>query len=189
MQIFDPTLLFIIACFLIKIGFWISKLSSTKKTVKNKGGEVLRFFFYFFIIFFAYLQYKIDFLSINLWPNTLVTKIIADIVTLAGLLVMLWARKTLDSNWSANIVLKEKHELITSGPYAYVRHPIYTGLSLMVLGVVLYVNTLAFTIFFVLFFFGAYYKAKKEEKLLISHFSNKYIEYKKKIKALIPYIF
>ena len=102
---------------------------------------------------------------------------------------MLWARKTLDRNWSANIVLKDSHELITSGPYKFVRHPIYTGISLMVLGVVLYVNTLAFTIFFILFFFGAYYKAKKEEKLLISHFGEKYINYKKEVKALIPYIF
>jgi protein-S-isoprenylcysteine O-methyltransferase Ste14 len=59
----------------------------------------------------------------------------------------------------------------------------------MVLGVVLYVNTLAFTIFFILFFFGAYYKAKKEEKLLISHFKDNYIEYKKRTKILIPLIF
>ncbi len=69
------------------------------------------------------------------------------------------------------------------------RHPIYTGLSLMVLGVVVYVNTLAFAIFFVLFFFGACYKAKKEEKLLSVYFSDKYFEYKKKTKLLIPFIF
>ena len=183
------TLVFIVLCFLFKIVFWLTKLSSAKKTVKNTGGGVLRFFFYFFIALFIYLQYSVGFLSIKLWPNTLAIKIIADVVTFVGLLIMLWARKTLDRNWSANIVLKENHELITSGPYAFVRHPIYTGLSLMVLGVVLYVDTLAFTIFFILFFFGAYYKAKKEEKLLISHFSNKYIEYKKKTKVLIPFIF
>ena len=59
----------------------------------------------------------------------------------------------------------------------------------MVLGVVIYVNTLAFTIFFILFFFGAYYKAKKEEKLLISHFGNKYVEYKKNTRVLIPFVF
>jgi protein-S-isoprenylcysteine O-methyltransferase len=185
----DPTLLFIMACFLVKIVFWLSKVSSTKKTVKNTGGWVLRFLFYFFIALFVYLQYQIDFLGIKLWPDTLITKIIADIVTFIGLLIMLWARKTLDRNWSADIVLKEEHELITSGPYAYVRHPIYTGLIFMVLGVVLYVDTLAFTIFFILFVFGAYFKAKKEERLLISHFKDKYHEYKKNVKSLIPYVF
>ena len=185
----DFTLLFIILCFLIMITFWVSKLFSTKKTVKNTGGGVLRFFFYLIIVIFIFLQYSVDFLSIKLWPNTLTVKIIADVVTLLGLLTMLWARKTLDKNWSANIVLKEDHELITTGPYAFVRHPIYTGLILMVLGVVLYVNTLAFTIFFILFFFGAYYKAKKEEKLLISHFKERYVEYKKSVKVLIPFVF
>jgi len=185
----DFTLLFIILCFLIQITFWVSKLSSNKKTVKNTGGGAMRFFFYFFIALFIYLQYSVGFLSIKLWPNTFVIKILADIVTFAGMLIMLWARKALDKNWSANIVLKEGHELISSGPYAFVRHPIYTGLSLMVLGVVIYVNTLAFTIFFILFFFGAYYKAKKEEKLLISHFGNKYVEYKKNTRVLIPFVF
>lgn len=167
----------------------MTKLSSVKKTTKDIGGGVLRFFFYFFIVIFVLLQYKVSFMSIELWSNTITTKIVADIVTFIGMLIMIWARKTLDKNWSANIVLKESHELITKGPYAYVRHPIYTGLSLMVLGVVIYANTISFAIFFVIFFFGAYYKARKEEALLISHFSDKYIEYKKKVKALIPYIF
>lgn len=185
----DATLIFLILCFLIQIGFWLSKLSSVKKTVTNTGGGGMRFFFYFFIVLFIYLQYSLDFLNNSVLPNTLATKIIADIVTFAGMVLMIWARKTLDRNWSANITLKENHELVTSGPYKYIRHPIYTGLSLMVLGVVVYINTLAFTIFFILFFFGAYYKAKKEEKLLISHFSNKYLEYMTKTKILIPYIF
>jgi len=42
---------------------------------------------------------------------------------------------------------------------------------------------------FVLFFFGAYYKAIKEERLLTKHFSNEYSEYKKQVRALIPFIF
>ncbi len=185
----DLTLIFIIVCFLVKIVFWMSKISSTKKTTKDIGGGVLRLLFYLFIVLFIYLQNQVDFLKIKVFPDLLTTKVIADIVTLVGLLIMIWARKTLDRNWSANIVLKENHELITSGPYAYVRHPIYTGLSLMILGVVLYINTLASIIFFILFFFGAYFKAKKEERLLISHFSDRYLEYMKKVKALIPYIF
>jgi protein-S-isoprenylcysteine O-methyltransferase len=185
----DLTLLFIIVCFLIQISFWLSKLSSTKKIIKKTGGKGMRFVFYFLIATFIFLQYNVDFLKIELWSNTLTTKIIADVITFIGLLIMLWARKALDKNWSADIVLKENHELIISGPYAFVRHPIYTGLSMMVLGVVIYVDTLAFTIFFILFFLGAYYKAKKEEKLLISHFGEQYIIYKKNVKTLIPFIF
>ncbi len=149
----------------------------------------MRFVFYFLIAVFIFLPYKVDLLKIELWQNTLAIKLIADSLTFIGLLIMLWARKTLDKNWSADIVLKENHDLIISGPYAFVRHPIYAGLSLMVLGVVIYVNTLAFTIFFIIFFFGAYYKAKKEEKLLISHFGEQYVTYKKRVKTLVPFFF
>jgi protein-S-isoprenylcysteine O-methyltransferase Ste14 len=115
--------------------------------------------------------------------------VLADIVTALGLMIMIWSRITLGKNWSANIVLKEEHRLVTTGPYAYVRHPIYSGLILMVLGVILYVNTLILTVFFIVFFFGAYFKANKEEKILLTIFPIEYAEYKKKVKALIPLIF
>jgi len=58
----------------------------------------------------------------------------------------------------------------------------------MVLGIVLYVDTLGWLIFFVIFFFGAYYKAQKEERILINYFPD-YLEYKNKVKTLIPFIF
>ena len=51
-------------------------------------------------------------------------------VTAGGLLFAVWARRHLGKNWSQAVTLKEGHELITSGPYALVRHPIYTGLLL-----------------------------------------------------------
>jgi protein-S-isoprenylcysteine O-methyltransferase Ste14 len=181
--------LFIITCFLVMAIIWVATAFSTKRVVKKSGGWTLRFIFYATIALFVYLQKNIDFLTISLWPKTVATYVIADIVTSAGLLVMLWARITLGKNWSANIVIKENHELITSGPYAYVRHPIYSGLILMVLGVVLYVNTLGWLVFFIIFFFGAYYKARKEEKLLIDNFTDAYLEYKKHTKILIPFLF
>ena len=115
--------------------------------------------------------------------------IIADIVVLAGLIVMIWSRVTLGKNWSANIVLKEGHELITSGPYSFVRHPIYSGLLLMILGVTLYVGSFAWLVLFVLFFIGAYFKAMKEEELMVKQFSQEYNEYRRRVKAIIPFIF
>ncbi len=181
--------IFIAACFVLMFIFWILTAFSTKRTVEKKGGTVIRIIFYLIIILVIYLQGHVAFLATNLWPKTVGIKIIADLVTFCGLLVMIWARITLGRNWSANIVLKEDHKLVTNGPYAYVRHPIYSGLILMILGVVLYVDTLILTIFFVAFFFGAYYKARKEEKLLMTTFEREYSEYKKKVKALVPLVF
>jgi protein-S-isoprenylcysteine O-methyltransferase Ste14 len=69
-----------------------------------------------------------------LWQRTLLTGLVADAIALAGLAIMLWARVTLGGNWSGAVVLKEQHELVTSGPYRFVRHPIYSGLFLLLLG-------------------------------------------------------
>jgi protein-S-isoprenylcysteine O-methyltransferase Ste14 len=168
--------------------FWISNAFSTKKTLKNSGGWGMRITAIIAISLVFIIINSKNFLNINVWRQTPTILITADIITFLGLITMIWARKTLGKNWSANIVLKESHELITNGPYAYVRHPIYSGLILMVLGITIYSGNFVWIIFFIIFFCGAYYKGIKEEELLIEHFPQTYPDYKFRVKALIPHI-
>ena len=92
-------------------------------------------------------------------------------------------------NWSSEVVLKRNQELITTGVYGYVRHPIYTGVLLMALGSGLSAGTiLAFLPFLALLFFF-WFKSKGEEELLTEHFPREYPAYKRRVKALIPYVF
>lgn len=127
--------------------------------------------------------------GVTFWPHSPTAGVIGDLVTLLGAIVMIWARVKLGKNWSANVVLKENHKLITDGPYAYSRHPIYSGLLLMILGVAIYFGSFTGFFLFVLFFWGARYKAFKEEKLLTQHFPVEYPVYKKRVRALVPFIF
>jgi protein-S-isoprenylcysteine O-methyltransferase Ste14 len=101
---------------------------------------------------------------------------------------MVWARRTLGRNWSANVTFKEGHELITSGPYAYVRHPIYSGLLLLILSVAVYAGSVISFVIFLLFFLGAFLKAGKEERLMAEHFPDAYPIYLKRVKAIIPFV-
>ncbi len=55
-------------------------------------------------------------------------------LVLAGLLLAVWARVRLAGNWSGSVTLKEEHEIVRSGPYRWIRHPIYTGLLFALLG-------------------------------------------------------
>jgi protein-S-isoprenylcysteine O-methyltransferase Ste14 len=55
-------------------------------------------------------------------------------LTAAGLLFTVWARLHIGTNWSGIVTIKQGHELVTTGPYAMVRHPIYTGLLLAFIG-------------------------------------------------------
>lgn len=66
--------------------------------------------------------------------------VLGILVSSIGMAFTIWARSSLSDNWSPNITLKEQHQLIRSGPYALVRHPIYTGFSFALIGAVLQVG-------------------------------------------------
>jgi len=72
------------------------------------------------------------------WPQTMTTDILADLATIGGLILFIQSHRALGRNWSLEVVIQEKHELIEKGPYAYIRHPLYSGLLLMFLGMALY---------------------------------------------------
>src|SRR5262249_47546578 len=67
-------------------------------------------------------------------PRTAWTFSIGAAITAAGLLFAMWARRHLGANWSGTVTIKQGHELIVTGPYALVRHPIYTGLVAAIAG-------------------------------------------------------
>lgn len=110
------------------------------------------------------------------------------IVFLLGLFLAIWARIYLGKNWGMPMTQKQDPELVTSGPYSYVRHPIYSGILLAMLG-----SALASSIFWLTIFAisGIYfiYSASVEEKLMTKQFPKAYPTYKTKSKMLIPFIF
>ena len=83
---------------------------------------------------------------------------------------------------------KEKPELVTTGPYSLVRHPIYTGLFIAMIGSML---TQGFLWLIYIIVLSSYfiYSAKKEENSMLLHFPDKYPEYMKRTKMLIPFLF
>ncbi len=112
----------------------------------------------------------------------------AAMVCVAGLWVTLWARWTLGGNWSSIVTFKQGHELVQSGPYRMVRHPIYTGLMLMCLGTVMAGGQLHAWLSLLAFGAGFWIKLRQEEKLLLRHFPDQYPAYRKQVKALVPFV-
>jgi len=106
-----------------------------------------------------------------------------------GLCVAIWARVTLGGNWSSAVAFKENHKLVTSGPYRFVRHPIYTGMMAMFLGVAVYLGAIV-SFLGILFLFASFWiKSRQEERLMEKHFPKEYGKYKKTTKALIPFVY
>ena len=107
-------------------------------------------------------------------------------VTLAGLGFSVWARFYIGRNWSGLIELKKDHQLIRTGPYAIVRHPIYSGFMLATLGTAIAYGEVSGLVAFILILAAWGYKSRLEEKVLIEHFGAEYERYRKDVKGLIP---
>jgi len=94
----------------------------------------------------------------------------------------------LGRNWSDRVSLKQGHQLIEVGPYAFVRHPIYTGLLMAFVGMALLQGTLAALVAVSLFTLVLVSKLRLEERFLASEFGSVYQDYRARVKALIPFV-
>ncbi len=121
-------------------------------------------------------------------PSGFLVGLLGDFVCGAGLIVCILARKELAGNWAMQLDLKKNHELITSGPYKFVRHPIYTGFLLMFLGTAITIGMAGGLIGVILQIIGSFLRIKNEEALMTKTFGKKYLEYKSHAKTLIPFL-
>jgi len=107
-------------------------------------------------------------------------------ITAAGLMFCVWARHYLGENWSQAVTVKEGHELIQSGPYRLVRHPIYTGLLLAFAGSAIARGEWRGLLAVALMFVTLWNKLRLEEKWMREQFGESYENYCRRVSALVP---
>ncbi|MGF6971455.1 protein-S-isoprenylcysteine O-methyltransferase Ste14 [Paraburkholderia sp. WC7.3g] len=110
-------------------------------------------------------------------------------IVVAGLAFSVWGRRHLGPNWSVSVTLKADHELVRSGPYALVRHPIYSGCLLAIAGAALVNEQWRGVIGFILIFASLAYKVRVEEQWLSEHFGTPYRAYREEVRALVPWLY
>jgi protein-S-isoprenylcysteine O-methyltransferase Ste14 len=192
-----PVQYLIIACWVLFALYWFISANSVKATQETKGRLAGNWHSIWLIIgglflsnvpFLAKVGLSFSSLTIPLIPRALIVNVVIAIFAVSGLIVAMMARRTLAGNWSRAVALKEDHELITTGLYRYVRHPIYTGILLMILATALFVGTLSAGIGFIIIVLGLWFKLRAEEGLLTKRFPKEYPAYKDRTKTLIPYV-
>jgi len=109
-------------------------------------------------------------------------------LTAAGIAFAIAARVWIGRNWSGRVTIKKQHELIQNGPYSLVRHPIYSGFLLALLGTAMVQGELHGLIGFALAALGWTFKLRTEEAFLAQQFGNEYLNYKQRVKALVPFV-
>lgn len=116
--------------------------------------------------------------------------VVGAVLFAAALWVFRRTHKELGRNWSITLEIRDQHQLICSGPYAFVRHPMYTSFLLMGLGQALLLSNwvvgLAGLIGFAVLFF---LRVDKEERMMLEIFGAQYRAYMDRTKRIIPYLY
>jgi protein-S-isoprenylcysteine O-methyltransferase Ste14 len=180
----------ILACWLTFMGYWMISAPKGKPTVERQdwpsfmvhraplalGGLLLWF------------PTSLHSLSPALTPQTGLARAFGTVICVFGLLGAIWSRRTLAGNWSSLVTFKEGHQLVQTGPYRFVRHPIYTCILLMCLGSAIAAGRISSWHGFLLLCAGFWIKLKQEESLMLRHFPDEYPAYQTRVKALVPFL-
>ena len=172
--------------------YWRIKAVDTKTTqrLEPAASGILRLLAILIaVVLLSTTRIPVRWLYIQLWPAGFWPFWLGAAVTVADLLFAIWARVHLGRNWSSSVTIKEGHELITSGPYAMARHPIYTGILTGFLGTVIALSQMRGLIAFVLIFLVLWLKLRREEQWMRSQFGETYAAYAHKTASLVPYLF
>ncbi len=172
--------------------YWQIKAADSKTTqrLEPAASRILRALaFVIVIVLLSITRIPLPWLYRQLWPAGVWPFWIGAALTVAGLLFAVWARQHLGRNWSRSVTIKQGHELITTGPYALVRHPIYTGILAGFLGTAIAISQVRGAIVLILVSLVFWAKLRMEEQWMRSQFGETYAAYAHQTAALVPYLF
>lgn len=176
-------------------GLWIAFLAVwftwalKTKPVKSRESVVSRLSYALPTVAAAYtMSGRIEprWLHIPIFPASLWLQLLAVLITAVGIGFAVWARAYLGGNWSSSVTVKVGHELVHTGPYRWVRHPIYSGLILGLFGTALAQRKVGGLVAVALFYIGFKIKSRIEERAMTSTFGTEYDEYCRSTGAIIP---
>jgi protein-S-isoprenylcysteine O-methyltransferase Ste14 len=132
------------------------------------------------------LAIPVGWLERQILPHTVAVTWLAFAITFAGCALAVWARLILGGNWSGSISLKQEHALIRTGPYRWVRHPIYSGLVLAMLGTAIGLGQIRGFCGAAVMLVAFLIKARSEDNLMHRTFGAEHDAYRATTGALLP---
>jgi protein-S-isoprenylcysteine O-methyltransferase Ste14 len=157
------------------------------KVSEDPGGRLLHIGMMVLVFMLLYSpRLNLGLLGWRFVPDNALVENSGIFLTFAGAAVAIWARYSLGQYWSGRVSLKVDHQLIRVGPYAHVRHPIYSGLLLAMAGTALVVGEWRAVLGVLLGLAEFSRKAAKEEALLATEFGDQYQEYREQAGFLTP---
>ena len=171
--------------------FWLLAAFVQKRSIRRQSASSRLFQVAIMVVALAPLflaSRRTHLLSRHLFPTPPWVQSIGVLTMLAGLGFAVWARLALGGNWSGTVTVKENHTLITRGPYRWVRHPIYTGILLTLVGNAVIGGRVVYVLALGAVTLGFWLKLRIEEKFMLETFGEQYRDYRGRVKALVPYV-
>jgi len=139
-----------------------------------------------FTLLFANWTARVGPLGLSFLPDRPEFGYIGFLLALAGIALAMWARIHLGQFWSDKVVLKVDHQLIRTGPYAHLRHPIYSGVLLGVAATALVLGEFRGVVAFLILLVNYWIKARREDRMLAHRFPESFAEHEKHAGFLLP---
>ncbi len=133
-------------------------------------------------------MYENGALLVRVVPDTLLSGVTGLALTAIGLGFAGWARVHLGRFWSSMVMIKAGHQLIRTGPYRIVRNPMYTGFIVAYAGAAIAIGVLLAFVAIGIGVVAIWVKIRAEEEILLEKFGDEYLQYKREVKAIIPFI-
>jgi protein-S-isoprenylcysteine O-methyltransferase Ste14 len=178
----SPLQLVIDCAWIIFWFYWVASASSSKESVEGGWRTRLTGFTAVGLFVIAAVLRRGSLAS-----HSVIVAVVGALLYACGMALAVWARRYLGRNWGMPMTQRAEPELVTSGPYRLIRHPIYFGLLIALAGTALVNNVLGLIVVAVLIPYF-YYCGVIEERHLAAAFPNAYPEYRRKTKMLIPFL-
>jgi protein-S-isoprenylcysteine O-methyltransferase Ste14 len=170
---------------------WLVGAFTTKRTTRaQSSASTIMHLALMTLAFNLLFNHKVAYwpLALRFLPDGRAVEYSGLALTVVGAAFAACARLWIGSNWSAVVTIKQQHQLIQSGPYAIVRHPIYSGFLLAMVGTAIAFGEVRGLVAVAVAFFGWYQKIRLEEAFMSEQFGEEYLSYKRRVKALIPFL-
>jgi protein-S-isoprenylcysteine O-methyltransferase len=137
-----------------------------------------------------WLPLAMDVLGFAVFPINIAEGLVGLIVMLFGLGLRVWAAVTLGGYYTRTLMTTEGHRVVTTGPYARIRHPAYLGVILLWSGFGVLSSNLVIVFIFPVMFMAVYlYRISVEEKMLVRELGDDYVQYQRRTRKLIPAVY
>jgi protein-S-isoprenylcysteine O-methyltransferase Ste14 len=176
--------------FMVRVRRAGERLMPDKGAIKREGGH--GYLIARMVLFFALLAFLGMYIAGMAWMDALSFPLPAWVrwagfgLGLLSVVFWTWTQVNLDTQWSAQLQLRNEHRLVTSGPYARIRHPLYLAMSGWAAGISLLTANWVFVAMTVLAITGTLARIPREEQMMLDAFGDDYKEYMQRTGRFFP---